>query len=31
LGFIARAKPLDGLTAVLGFYFSAGHTPILHA
>lgn len=30
LGFIARAKPLDGLTAVLGFYFSTGHTPILH-
>ena len=31
LGFIARAKALDGLAAVLGFYFSAGHTPILHA
>lgn len=31
LCFVARAKKRDGLEAVLGFYSSAGHTPILHA
>ena len=31
LRVIPRAVKRDGLEAVLGFYSSAGHTPILHA